>query len=166
MCDRKCTAFTVSHAEHQSDSGIHQSIFIMPSYLLHQKKLPWQATQPFLRSMIWPTRLLLGSLVNITGLISQSQSSIFASPASVQLWRLVTKPCGFKFNPEHQKLDVRPELCTAEHLCVFNLGGRQHMKTYTKLQSYLVCHFHFGFLIGKLQVFFYWFLFCLFCLGF
>lgn len=156
MCDRKCTAFTVSHAEHQSGSGIHQSIFIMPSYLLHQKKLPRQATQPSLGSTIWPTRLQLRSLVNITGLISQSQSSIFPSPASVQLWRLVTRPCGFKFNPEHQKLDVRPKLHIAKHLCVFSLGGRQQMKTFTT-QNYftifLICHFHFGFLVGKLQVF-------------
>lgn len=93
----------------------------MPSYLLHQKKLPWQAKRPSLGSMIGPTRLQLRSLVNITGLISQSQSSIFPSPAWVQLWRLVTSPRGFKFNPEHQKLDVRPKLCIAKHLSFLNL---------------------------------------------
>lgn len=91
----------------------------MPSYLLHQKKLPWQGKRPSLGSMIRPTRLQLRSLVNITGLISQSQSSIFRSPAWVQLWRLVTRPCGFKFNPEHQKLDVRPKLHVAKHLCFY-----------------------------------------------
>lgn len=98
--------FAISHAEHQSGSRIHQSIFIMPSYLLHQKKLPWQAKRPSLDSMIWPTRFQLRSLVNITGLISQSQSSIFPSPAWVQLRRLVTRQCRFKFNPEHQELYV------------------------------------------------------------
>lgn len=99
--------FAVSHAEHQSGSRIHQSIFIMRSYLLHQKKLPWQAKRPSLDSMIWPTRFQLRSLVNITGLISQSQSSIFPSPAWVQLRRLVTRQCRFKFNPEYQELYVR-----------------------------------------------------------
>lgn len=99
--------FAVSHAEHQSGSRIHQSIFIMRSYLLHQKKLLWQAKRPSLDSMIWPTRFQLRSLVNITGLISQSQSSIFPSPAWVQLRRLVTRQCRFKFNPEYQELYVR-----------------------------------------------------------
>ena len=108
-----------NHTEHQSGSGIHQSIFIMPSYLLHQKKLPWRAKWPSLGSMIRPTRFQLRSLVNITGLISQSQSSIFPSPAWVQLWRLVTRPCGFNFNPEHQKLDVRSQPHMAKHLCFF-----------------------------------------------
>lgn len=88
----------------------------MPSYLLHQKKLPWRAERPSLGSMIRPTEFQLRSLVNITGLISQSQSSIFPSPAWVQLWRLVTRPGGFKFNPGHQKLDVGAKLQAAEHL--------------------------------------------------
>lgn len=79
----------------------------MTSYLLHQEKLPWQAKRPSLGSMIWPTRFQLRSLVNITGLISQSQSSIFPSPAWVQLQRLVTRRWSFTFNPEYQELHVR-----------------------------------------------------------
>lgn len=97
----------------------------MPSYLLHQKKLPWQAKRPSLGSMIQPTRFQLWILVNITGLISQSQSSIFPSPAWVQLWGLVTRPCGFKFNPEHQKLDVRLQLHITKHLLFLSAHWRQ-----------------------------------------
>lgn len=88
----------------------------MPSYLLHQKKLLWQAKLPFLGSMIRPTRLQLRSLVNITGLISQSQSSIFPRLVLVQLWRLVTKPRGFKFSSEHQNVEARPKLHIAKYL--------------------------------------------------
>ena len=125
----------------------------MPSYLLHQKKLPWQAKRPSLGSMIRPTRFQLRSLVNITGLILQSKSSIFPSPAWVQLWRLVTRPCGFKFNPEHQKLDVRSQLHMAKHLCFFQSKWETIDTSVQRssLESYLMHCFPFQHMLGKLE---------------